>query len=147
MRPRTLDLTSCLPKIINASKSPSSGRSTEGKGCFPGRHPGSSLLRTRWWKNVDHSPEICVPSKRASWHMHTTSIDTYIQSLWRMPWIPKWHSCQNSKAKRPIAIASEQTKIMKMIMRYIAVSEHDIYTECKFQNVSLPSVHWLSKHR
>ena len=45
--------------------------------------------------------------------MHTTSKDIYIQSLWRIPWIPKWHSCQNPKAPRPIVIAWEQTKSMQ----------------------------------
>ena len=45
--------------------------------------------------------------------MHATSIDIYIQSLWRTPWIPKWHSCQNSKAARPTMIAWEQTKHLK----------------------------------
>ena len=45
--------------------------------------------------------------------MHSTSIDIHFQSLWRVPWIPKWHSCQNSKAAQPTMIAWEQTKIMK----------------------------------
>ena len=45
--------------------------------------------------------------------MHTTSIDIYIQSLWRIPWIPRWHSCQKSKASRLTMIAWEQSKIMK----------------------------------
>ena len=48
--------------------------------------------------------------------MHTTSIDIYIQSLCRIPWIPKWHSCQNSKAARLTMIAREQTKLMKKIL-------------------------------
>ena len=45
--------------------------------------------------------------------MHTTSIDIYIQSLSRIPWIPKWHSCQNSTAIRLTIVAWEQTKILK----------------------------------
>ena len=45
--------------------------------------------------------------------MHSTSIDIYIQSLWRIPWIPKWHRCQNSRATRSTMVAWEQTKILK----------------------------------
>ena len=45
--------------------------------------------------------------------MHCTSIDVCFQSLWRIPWIPKWHRCQNSKAARSTMVAWEQTKILK----------------------------------
>ena len=45
--------------------------------------------------------------------MHSTSRDIYIQSLWRIPWIPKWHRCQHSKAARSTMVAWEQTKIIK----------------------------------
>ena len=64
---------------------------------------------------MDFLPERNGPYSpyTSSWHMHTTSIDIYIQSLWRIPWIPKWHSCQNPKAPRLIMIAWEQMTFMK----------------------------------
>ena len=45
--------------------------------------------------------------------MHTTSIDVCFQSLWRTPWNPKWHRCQNPKAPRLSIAACEQTKNIK----------------------------------
>ena len=45
--------------------------------------------------------------------MHTTSIDVCFESLWRTPWNPKWHRCQNSRAARSTMVAWEQTKILK----------------------------------
>ena len=45
--------------------------------------------------------------------MHSTSIDVCFQSPWRIPWIPKWHHCQNSKAARSTMVAWEQTKFLK----------------------------------
>ena len=57
--------------------------------------------------------------------MHSTSIDIYIQSLWRIPWIPKGHRCQNSKAARSTMVARGQTKILKKMTsdkRYVYCS-------------------------
>ena len=45
--------------------------------------------------------------------MHTTSIDVCFKSLWRTPWNPKWHHCQNPKAARSTMVAWEQTNILK----------------------------------
>ena len=78
----------------------------------------------------------------SSWHVHTTSIDIYIQSLWRIQWIPKWHTCQNSKATWLTMTAWEQTRILqKWTLTNALYCRHRAsnITECKFKHVSLLS--------